>query len=56
MEMINVMDVNFVLIIVGAALAFGWGFFLLLQSRGRQGFHGNEQHKIRRANDDADGA
>ena len=27
MEMINVMDVNFVLIIVGAALAFGWGFF-----------------------------
>ena len=27
MEMINVMDVKFVLIIVGAALAFGWGFF-----------------------------
>ncbi len=27
MQMITVMDVNFVLIIVGAALAFGWGFF-----------------------------
>ena len=26
MEMINVMDVNLVLIVVGAALAFGWGF------------------------------
>ena len=26
MEMINVMDVDLVLIIVGAALAFGWGF------------------------------
>ena len=26
MEMINVMDVNLVLIIIGAALAFGWGF------------------------------
>ena len=26
MEMINVMDVNLVLIVIGAALAFGWGF------------------------------
>lgn len=26
MEMINVMDVNLALIIVGAALSFGWGF------------------------------
>lgn len=26
MEMIDVMDVNLVLIVVGAALAFGWGF------------------------------
>ena len=27
MEMINVMDVNLALIIVGAVLAFAWGFF-----------------------------
>ncbi|MGB0478039.1 MAG: hypothetical protein ACPGJJ_01700 [Parvibaculales bacterium] len=26
MEMINVMDVNLMLMIIGAALAFGWGF------------------------------
>ena len=26
MEMINVMDVNLVLIVIGAALGFGWGF------------------------------
>ncbi|CAI8175857.1 MAG: Uncharacterised protein [Alphaproteobacteria bacterium] len=26
MEMINVMDVNLVLIVVGALLAFVWGF------------------------------
>ena len=26
MEMVNVMDVNLVLILIGAALAFGWGF------------------------------
>jgi hypothetical protein len=28
MELINVMDGNIVMIVVGAALAFGWGFFI----------------------------
>ena len=56
MEMINVMDVNLVLIVVGAALAFGWGFVYFSERVAGKAFMEINGTKKGCANDGANGA